>query len=135
MGMARKETMSKLITLSLMSFAIAACAVEQEQEPQPPVYGETAEIPIPDELILDTPAEQGDAVPLFSGRKCIDQSSASGNRVSCELIPFCTNNWDATLSRNHPFRFNQACGGDYVKVQSLWTGLCYIVRKGALRDC
>jgi len=127
--------MSKLIPLFFVSFALSltACAVESEPTTEP-ILGETGEIPIPDELILETPTDPN-AVPLFSGHKCIDQSTASGNRVSCELIPFCTNNWDAQLSRNHPFRFNQACGGDYVKVQSLWTGLCYIVRKGALRDC
>lgn len=106
--------MLKLISLSLMSLAFAACAVEA-----PPVPGETEgeQIAIPDELPLEIGEEGVEGRP-YSQSYCVDQSYASANNVNCEFLPVCTGqpNYDTHLSRGHrvrvlaPTSTSSACG-------------------------
>src|SRR5688572_1190249 len=110
--------MLKLISLSLMSFAFAACAVE-EPNVETPDETEGGELAIPDELQLDIGEEGVDGRP-YSQSYCVDQSYASANRVTCEYIPSCNSqpNYDTHLSRDHRVRmqFPHGCTGTYVHV-------------------
>ena len=126
--------MLKLISLSLMSFAFAACAVEEPTVDSP---GDTEgeELAIPDELQLDLGEEGVDGRP-YSQSYCVDQSYASANRVTCDYFPSCGSqpNYDTALSRDHRVRMQYDCG-TYVHVYSLWNQACYHMRRDALRPC
>lgn len=130
--------MLKVISLSMMSFAIAACVTEEP----------TAETP---EDTLEAPAEIGELAPALeldegapTGKPraqsyCVDQSYASADNVSCDWIPSCgVQNWTSRLSRDHRVRFQWLTGcnsSTYVHVYSLWNQQCYIMRRDALRPC
>jgi hypothetical protein len=128
--------MLKVISLSLMSLAFAACAVEE-----PTIEGETQndELAIPDDLDVDLGEEGVDGRP-YAQSYCVDQSYASANNVNCEFLPVCTGqpNYDTHLSRGHRVRMHNLsyCPGTYVHVVSLWNvGSCYHMRRDALRPC
>jgi hypothetical protein len=124
--------MLKVISLSLMSLAFAACAVD------PTVPEETGgeQLAIPDELQLDL-GEDGVEGRPYNQSYCVDQSYASANRVTCEWFPsICSQpNYDTALSRDHRVRMQWGTCGTYVHVYSLWNGACYHMRRDALRPC
>jgi hypothetical protein len=132
--------MTKPLLLPILSLALAACAVETEVEElavTDDIAG--AELAIPAELEL-AEAAGVDGTPYASQSYCVDQSYASANNVTCEVVPICNSqpNYDTQLSRNHRVRMviPSTCTGTYVHVASLWNhGSCYHMRRDALRPC
>ena len=74
----------------------------------------------------------------ISGRYCVDQNSASVDRLNCEQVflscPVGSPPWDDTFHRDHPVNVHLDCG-TYVVAKDLWSCNYLWMRRDALRPC